>query len=75
MYKYNISDDYYNDKCSIKDNDIDIILDDRRNEYYINNMSVCEKYCFFKDYNYDTKKVVCECLIKISFPLIYQKKL
>ena len=70
LYKYNISDDYYNDKCSIKDNDIDIILNDRRNEYYINNMSVCEKDCFFKEYNTNTKKVVCECLIKISFPLI-----
>ena len=70
LYKYNISDDYFYDKCSIKDKDIDIILNDRRNEYYINNMSVCEKDCFFKEYNSNTKKVVCECLIKINFPLI-----
>ena len=33
-------------------------------------MSVCEKDCVFKDYNYTAKKVICECLIKIKFPLI-----
>jgi len=70
LYKHNISNDYYNDKCYIDDSKIDIILNDRRNEYYINNMSVCEKDCFFKDYNFDTKKVLCECFIKINFPLI-----
>ena len=70
LFKYNISDDYYNDKCYIDDSKIDIILNDRRNEYYINNMSVCEKDCFFKDYNFNTKKVLCECFIKLNFPLI-----
>ena len=70
LYEYNISDEYYNDICCIKDKDIDIILNDRRNEYYTNNMFVCEKDCFFKEYNYVTKEVICECLIKIKFPLI-----
>jgi len=70
LYKHNISDDYYNEKCYIIDGKIDIILNDRRNEYYINNMSVCEKDCFFKEYNFHTKKVLCECFIKINFPLI-----
>ena len=70
IYKYNISDDYYNDICSISDSKIDIILNDRRNEFYKNNMSVCEKDCTFKDYNFDTKKVSCECFIKIKVPLM-----
>ena len=70
LYKYNISDDYYNNICNVTDNDIDIIINDRRNEYYINNMSVCEKDCFFKDCNYSTKNVICKCLIKINFPLL-----
>ena len=70
VYKHNISDDYYNDICYIIDSKIDIILNDRRNEYYINNMSVCEKDCIFKEYNFTTKKVLCECFIKINFPLI-----
>ena len=70
LFKYNISNDYYNDICYIDDSKVDIILNDRRNEYYINNMSVCEKDCFFKDYNFNTKKVLCECFIKLNFPLI-----
>ena len=70
IYKYNISDDYYNDICSISDSKIDIILIDRRNEFYKNNMSVCEKDCIFKDYNFDTKKVSCEYFIKIKVPLM-----
>ena len=70
LYKHNISDDYYNDVCYIIDSKIDIIINDRRNEYYINNMSVCEKDCIFKDYNFNTKKVLCECFIKINFPLL-----
>ena len=72
LYKYNISDEYYNNICCVKDRDIDIdiILNDRRNDYYTNNLFVCEKDCFFKEYNYNTKEVICECLIKIKFPLI-----
>ena len=70
LYEYNISDEYYNDICCVKDSDLDIILNDRRNEYYTNNMFVCEKDCIFKEYNYNTKEVVCECLVKIKFPLI-----
>ena len=70
LYKHNISDDYYNDICYVDDSKIDIILNDRRNEYYINNMSVCEKDCIFKEYEPYTKKVLCECFIKIDFPLI-----
>ena len=70
LYEYNISDEYYNNICCVKDKDIDIILNDRRNEYCKNNMFVCEKDCFFKEYNYNTKEVICECLIKIKFPLI-----
>ena len=70
LYKHNISDDYYNNICSVKDSNIDIILNDRRNEFFINNMSVCEKDCVFKDYNFESKKVLCECFIKINFPLL-----
>ena len=70
LYKYNISDDYYNDICSISDSNIDIILNDRRNNFYKYNMSACEKDCTFKDYNFDTKKVSCECFIKIKVPLL-----
>ena len=70
IYKHNISDDYYNDICTISDSKIDIIINDRRNEFYLNNMSVCEEDCTFKYYSFDTKKVSCECFIKIKVPLM-----
>ena len=37
-------------------------------------MSVCEKDCTFKDYSFDTKKVSCECFVKIKVPLISEIK-
>jgi hypothetical protein len=72
LFKYNTSDDYYNDICNIytTENNTDIILKDRRNEFVENNMSLCEKNCNYKGYNNETKKVSCECNIKVKFPLL-----
>ena len=72
IFKYNSSHEYYNDICFSysTDNNTDIILKDRRDEYIKNNMSLCEKKCKFKGYEYDTKKAICECFIKIKCPLI-----
>ena len=33
-------------------------------------MSLCENNCKYTNYDYNTKKVICECFIKINFPLI-----
>ena len=72
LFKYNSSSEYYNDKCFpyTTDKKTDIILEDRRKEYINNNMSLCEKECKYNYYDVKTKKVECECLIKIKFPLI-----
>ena len=63
LYKYNPNSDYYNNICSTYTNDkgTDIILIDRKNEYNINNMSLCQINCNFKEYNSTTKKAICEC--------------
>ena len=63
LYKYNPFCDYYNDRCNqnISDYGTDIIINDRRNEFIINKMSLCEKNCIFKEYNSLTKRVTCEC--------------
>ena len=63
LYKYNPFCDYYNDRCNknISDYGTDIIMNDRRNEFIANNMSLCEKNCAFKEYNSITKIVTCEC--------------
>ena len=72
LYKYNYSSEYYNDVCYpyTTENKTDIILEDRRNEYINNNLSLCEKNCKYTKYDYNKKKVLCECFIKIKMPII-----
>ena len=74
LFKYNSSHDYYNDKCYPYTTGFktDIIIDDRREEYFSNHMAVCERNCSYEEYNNDTKKVLCQCFIKIKFPIISQ---
>ena len=69
--KYNPDSKYYNDMCSkaTSNNGTDITLNDRKNEYINNNMTLCEEDCRLIDYNYETEKVKCSCDIKLSLPL------
>ena len=66
IYKYNISSDYYQDKCSPtkNNNNFDIIIKDRQDEYIKNNYSLCENDCDFIGYDNENKKAICECDIK-----------
>lgn len=72
LYKYNASSEYYNDLCypHTTDQNTDIILEDRRDEYVNNNMSLCEENCIYSGYNTQTKNVQCKCDAKITFRLI-----
>ena len=72
LFKYNSSNEYYNDICYsyTTTNNTDIIIKDRRNEYIDQNLSLCENNCDYNTYNNNTKKVLCECNIKIKIPLI-----
>ena len=71
IFQYNSSNNYYNDICySYTKNNADIILKDRRDEYINNNLSLCEKDCEFTNYDYKTKKVLCQCFTKIKIPLL-----
>ena len=66
-YKYNPNNNHYYDKCSPYSNEdnIDLTLQDRRFEFNMNNMSLCESSCTFQGY---TKNYVkCECDIKLKF--------
>ena len=68
--KYNITSDYYNNKCS-KSTSVygtDITLKDRRKEYINNNMTLCEENCELIDYNYNSEYAKCSCDIKLSIP-------
>ena len=70
--KYNPNSDFYNDECYAytTENGTDIILNDRKNEYSDNNMSLCENNCLYNGYNINTKKASCECIIKVKISKI-----
>ena len=74
IYKYDPNSEYYNDICNQtkSSNGTDITLYDRKNEYNIKNMSLCEDNCEFKEYNITSKKVLCICDIKNKSPLLLE---
>ena len=71
LYKYDTKGYYYNDKCfPNSENGIDKIIFDRKNEFNVNNMSLCEKDCDYNGYNFTIQRIDCECKVKktlISF--------
>ena len=70
IYKYDPNSFYYNDKCHPveSDNNIDLTIYDRKNDYNEKNMSLCQINCNFKGYNNKTKKANCECNAKNKLP-------
>jgi len=59
---YNKHSDFYNDICSpafIHGNDI--VLSDRKNDIYPNNVTICKQNCEYKKAILDNKKIVCKC--------------
>ena len=74
--KYNKSSGYYNDICytTNSENNTDIILSDRNQEYVDKNMSICEINCEFIFYNTKENKAVCSCEIKTQIPFMKDAK-
>ena len=72
VYKYDPNSEYYNDDCYAytTENGTDIILNDRKNEYVENNLSLCENNCTFNGYDEKTKKAICECETKVKINMI-----
>ena len=71
-FLYDPNSDYYNDDCYAytTQNGTDIILNDRKNEYIDNNLSLCENNCTFNGYDSNKKKALCECQLKVQINLI-----
>ena len=69
VFYSNSSSGYYNDICYTcsSDYDTDITLSDRRDEYIINKMVICEDSCYFIDYDSNTEKAKCSCPILVNF--------
>jgi len=77
LFKYNPESDYYNDICySYSTTDkTDIILNDRREEFSKNNLTLCENNCQFKGYDSKLHAVNCKCNIKTDLLSIFDSSL
>ena len=64
----NKHDPFYNDifKIFTTDDNTDIILSDRRTEYYKGNELLCEKGCIYNSYDLKSQLVNCDCSIKLN---------
>ena len=59
---YDINSDFYNDFCtpaSIGDNDIS--LEDRKNDIYPQNVTLCKANCKYNGINIEEQRVICSC--------------
>jgi len=66
LFKYDQNSDYYKDECNTytTEDGTDILINDRKEEFIKNNMSLCENICTYTGYDQNTKKALCECGIK-----------
>ena len=64
LFEYIPNSSYYTDICNIINDDEDITLYDRKNNFNNRNLSICPKYCRYNGYNYITQEVNCQCQIK-----------
>ena len=72
LFKHDPSNNFYKDICYsyTTENNTDITLNDRQKEFLDNNLSLCEDNCYFDGYDSRTKKVKCNCNIKIEMPFL-----
>ena len=72
IFKHNSSSEYYNDICFTytTENGTDIILNDRKNEFINNNLSICEDNCELEGYDSKTIRAKCDCKVKKEISLI-----
>ena len=63
---FNSFDDFYNDVCSPYNsfNNTDVILNDRRNDYYIPNITLCEENCEYESFDIESIRAKCKCNVK-----------
>ena len=76
IYKHDSTDDFYRDKCYpyTTESNTDIILDDRKNEFIDQNLSLCEANCEYIGYDPNTKQAECDCEVKASKRLMEEFK-
>ena len=65
---FNINDPFYNDLCSPykSKNGTDVLLSDRKNDYYSNNNTTCQSNCQYSSFNSEYKFLKCECKVIVD---------
>ena len=65
---FNLNDSFYNDICTPfeSENGTDVLLSDRKNDYYNNNDTTCQNICQFTEYSSETKYLKCECNVELK---------
>ena len=65
---FDVNSPFYNDICTpfTNENGNDVLLDERRSEYFNAEVNLCEKGCQFLNYNETINMYTCNCSIKGS---------
>ena len=65
---FNIQDPFYNDLCSPykSQNGTDVLLSDRKNDFYNNNYTTCQSNCEYSSFNSEYKFLKCECKVIVD---------
>ena len=65
---FDINDPFYNDLCSPykSENGTDVLLSDRKNDYYNNNYTTCQSNCEYSQFISEYKFLKCECKIVVD---------
>ena len=66
LFKYDPNNTYYNNICSTytTEDNTDIALYDRQNEFNQNNMFLCSNNCIYDGYDSIYKRAICHCKVK-----------
>ena len=71
IFKHDSKSDFYNKICyRSSNNNSDLIIDDRREEFVKNSLSLCEPKCKLVNYINETQEAICECDIKKQFLMV-----
>ena len=70
---FNIDDPFYNDICCPfkSENSTDVLLTDRKNDYYNNNYTTCQSNCQYSSFDSRYKFLKCECKVIVDDIDIY----
>ena len=65
---FNIEDPFYNDICSPyeSENGTDVLLSDRKNDFYNNNNTTCQANCQYSSFDSKYKFLKCNCSVIID---------